>query len=218
MKGMDVSMSYSINESSMNFGVFDESRMVHWEKSKLYHSLGDKVRTVEFISLDQDGAINLVEAKTSAPREYIDPYTRDISEKFIHTLDLFMSVITGRQKDEYHEIPELFFSIDIAKVKIRLILVIKNQRLDTLIPVRNALNKKLTRYIRTWRLESIVLNEELAINNGIIPQQFEDMPEYDMAENGVPASNDYALISEEDVNTSETYTVENNYARGVGGA
>lgn len=159
---------YLIHESGMNFGVFDAERMIHWEKSKLYRSLMDKVRTVEFISIGKDGALQLVEAKTSAPFDYIDSYTRDISEKFMHTLDLFMSVYIGRQQDFYHEFPETFLSLDITSVKIRLILIIKNQRLNALMPVRNALNKKLTAYTKTWRLESIVLNEALAVTNGFV--------------------------------------------------
>ena len=38
-----------IKESEMNFGVFDEADLFHIEKSGIYKSLGDGIKTVEFI-------------------------------------------------------------------------------------------------------------------------------------------------------------------------
>ena len=38
-----------IKESEMNFGVFDEADLFHIEKSGIYKSLGDGIKTAEFI-------------------------------------------------------------------------------------------------------------------------------------------------------------------------
>ena len=49
-----------IKESEMNFGVFDEADLFHIEKSGIYKSLGDGIKTVEFIlKYHQKGYLHL---------------------------------------------------------------------------------------------------------------------------------------------------------------
>lgn len=137
-----------IIESNMIFGDFEEDKVFEIEKSKLHGKAGNGIKTVEFLLLRNENELNFVEAKSSSPRptkqntirfnEFID----EISDKFIHSFNLFYSAILGRNK-VYGELNNNFFELDNSRIKFKFILVIKGHDIEWLLPISDALKRKL---------------------------------------------------------------------------
>ena len=165
----------TVTESGMQFGPFDQDDIFYWEKSKLFTTFGAGTKSVEFICLDKENAFCLLEAKTTAPnpegpkgQEGFDEYLEEISEKFIHTFDLFMATWIKRYDDKDHEMPSNFLAQDIGKITIKFLLVIKESKELWLRPINDALNRILLRYRKTWRIKVAVLNEDMALSERLI--------------------------------------------------
>ena len=160
-----------IEESGMQFGPFDESEIFYIESSELFKSIKN-AKTVEFILRGTD-RLKFVEAKSSSPQNKpdtkmnFDSYIRDISDKFLHSLNLYCSAILERHQ-ESNDIPADFTTIDHSKIKILFLLIIKKSELDWLPPVNEALIKELSPYRSIWNLEVAVLNEEMAREHKLI--------------------------------------------------
>jgi len=159
-----------IVESGMIFGGHDESDLFHMEESPIREMLG--LRTVEFVLRHRDNEILLVEAKSSSPKpgnlEKFDDFIEEIRDKFIHTLDLYFSIIVNRQTAD--EMPAGFKTADYSSVKIILLLVINGHQIKWLPPIKDALKARLKRHIKTWLLDVVVLNHEQAFSHGLIQQ------------------------------------------------
>ena len=165
----------TISESGMKFGPYEEMDIINWEKSSLYKSFGVKLKSVEFICLDKKDAFCLLEAKTTAPnpqgpkgQKGFEEYIGEISEKLIHTFDLFISSLLGRYVDKEKEIPAKFLKQDLGKIKVKFLLVVKESKPEWLRPLNDGLNKDLLRYKKTWDIKAAVLNEEMALSKNII--------------------------------------------------
>ena len=153
-----------ISESNMTFGPFEESHIFHIERSELYRSAGEKVKTVEFLYSRNFSAISFIEAKSSSKKmtkdigigsnEFID----SVSEKFLHSFALYCSALLGRRESS-NDIPEELRKIDISQAAINFFLVIHGHREEWLSPVREALLKKLKPYRQIWNLNIFVLND-----------------------------------------------------------
>lgn len=165
-----------INESNMIFGDFEEDKIFQIEKSKLQKKIGNGIKVVEFIFLRNENELNFIEAKSSSPRptkqnvirfnEFID----EISDKFIHSFNLFYSAILKRNNDN-GEINNTFFELDNSKIKLKFILVIKGHDLKWLLPISDALNKKLSYQNTIWKSEVIVMNDTIAYKYNLIKAQ-----------------------------------------------
>lgn len=153
-----------IKESNMIFGPFDESHFFHLEQSELYKSIGENVKTVEFLYSRDFSAVSFIEAKSSSKKitedtetlsnEFID----SVSEKFLHSFALYFSALFGRHESS-NDIPEKLRKIDISQVTIKFFLVIYGHKEDWLAPIREALINKLKPYRKIWDLKIFVLNE-----------------------------------------------------------
>ena len=164
-----------INESNMIFGDFEEDKIFQIEKSKLYNKTGNRIKVVEFVLLRNENELNFIEAKSSSPRptsnniirfnEFID----EISDKFIHSFNLFYSAILKRNKD-YGEINNNFFELDSSKIKLKFILVINGHELEWLLPISDAIKKKLSYQNSIWKSEVIVMNDKLAGKYNLLKQ------------------------------------------------
>ena len=157
-----------IEESGLYFGDYEEIDFFHIEKSGLYADMGESIRTVEFIIKGDGTTILFIEAKSSAPHpgniEDFSKFIQDMSEKIIHSNDLFFSLILKRKPDKYSEFPLSFRNINYETARIKTILIINNFDFLWLSPIQVALKEKLKRIIKTWQLEVIVLNHELAFS------------------------------------------------------
>ncbi|MCM8712099.1 hypothetical protein M2651_13950 [Clostridium sp. SYSU_GA19001] len=156
-----------IIESNMIFGDFEEDKVFEIEKSKLHGKVGNGIKTVEFLLLRSENELNFVEAKSSSPRptkqntirfnEFID----EISDKFIHSFNLFYSAILGRNK-VYGELDNNFFELDNSGIKFKFILVIKGHDIEWLLPISEALKRKLSYQNTIWKSEVVVMNDKFA--------------------------------------------------------
>ena len=120
-------MSIIIEESNLLFGEYDESDIFRVEQSKVYKSLGANVRVVEFVLRHKNNEFILIEAKSSSPKpgsqDDFDVFIDEITDKFIHTIDLYFSLIIKRLDDIEHEMPLGFKAADYSNAKIKLLLI-----------------------------------------------------------------------------------------------
>ena len=169
-------MSFTIEESGMLFGPFEESSCYRIERSKLFQSVSN-CKTVEFL-WKKKKSVWFVEAKSSAPdtehiksdadaKERIDAFTQEISEKFLHSLNLYCAALLKRH-ERANDMPELFRTADYANMGILLILVIKGYSEKGLKSIEEILKRKLLAYVPIWRLEIKAINEQDAAKYGLI--------------------------------------------------
>ena len=94
-------------ESGMYFGDYPEDAFFSIENSSLHQSVGEGIKTVEFILLHRDKNIFFVEAKSSCPnaankdesitkQENFEKYYKEITEKFCDSLQMYLSIVTGK--------------------------------------------------------------------------------------------------------------------------
>ena len=72
----------TIQESGMTFGPFQEDQIYWIEKASAYKSLGQGIKSVEFVYKKNADKLFFIEAKSSSPnplRESIDNYIKDIA-------------------------------------------------------------------------------------------------------------------------------------------
>ena len=159
-------MSITICESGLKFGEYANDSVFHAECSSVYQSLGENVCTVEFILKKQADEFLLVEAKSGSPQpsnqEDFDKFIQRVYVKFAHAIDLFFSLVTKRLQDESNEMPVCFKEADFSVAKVKLVLVINGHKIGWLSPINEALKRKMKRQIKTWNLEVVVMNHELA--------------------------------------------------------
>jgi len=160
-------MSDVITESGMDFIADNVYRI---EKSEVYSNLGEGVKTVEFVRASGDNLL-FVEARTTFPNpnnpdignsERFVTELRDISEKFIHSLNVFSAIKIGVLHDraEYMILPE--------NVSLVFVLVIKSHKLEWCKPIEKELVAFLPRYIkRIWKPAVYVLNHDTAVKRDI---------------------------------------------------
>ena len=151
-------MADVISESGMDFII---SNTFYIEKSLLYTNLGEGVRSVEFVRVIRDNLL-FIEAKTTFPNpdnpgqeNYIQfqNETVEICEKFIHSLNLFSTVMIGTSKETFPDdftLPE--------KVILIFVLVIKNK-----------LYSSLSSYLKKiWEPTVYVINQDTAAKRNLI--------------------------------------------------
>jgi len=159
-----------INESGMAFGLYDSEYLFYIEESYIRKSLD--LRTVEFILGYKDNEVLMVEAKSSSPRPGnlmdFDEFINEISNKFVHSIDLYFSLALKRLNDSSRDMPDFFKKSDYSGIKISLLLVINGHRISWLPPIKDALKSQLKRHIKTWRLDIAVMNHEQARSYGLL--------------------------------------------------
>ena len=165
-------MSKVIVESGMSF-VTDN--VFHIEKSPLYIQLGECVKSVEFVR-SMGNKLVFVEAKSSFPNpnnptpnpgkrnktgiELFREEIADLSDKFIHSLNLYSSVDVGVAESRFP--PEYMPS---TKVTIMFVLVINSFDKSWCDEVERALLNTIRESIcvsRIWKPEIYVLTHEMA--------------------------------------------------------
>lgn len=161
-------MDRIITESGMNL-IADNA--FHIEKSNLYKKLQNSVKSVEFVRVKEDKLL-FVEAKTSLPNpdnpsadnpENFQIQIDDICKKFVHSLNLYSSIITGVTETV---LPTDFNVPD--KISIILVLIVKNHEARWCKPVKIKLIQSLPRYFKKiWTPAVIVINHETATKQNL---------------------------------------------------
>jgi len=159
-----------ICESGLTFGGYCKDALFRIEKSEVRKNLG--FRTVEFILRHKDNEILMVEAKSSSPKPGnqadFDEFIGEIYEKFVHSIDLYFSLIVKRLDGKTEEIPDFFRTADYSALEIKLLLVINGHAISWLPPIKDALKSQLKRHIKTWRLDVAVINHQQAASYGLL--------------------------------------------------
>ena len=162
-------MYSEINESGM---VFVADNALYIEKSDLYASLGNCVRSVEFVRA-KDEKLLFVEAKTSFANPN-NPNAKnvirfqseidEVCEKFIHSLNLFSSVkigVSGNAFDCNLVLPK--------SISLVFILVIQNHESKWCKQIQNRIKVSLPKYIiKIWKPVIYVINREIAIKRELV--------------------------------------------------
>ena len=152
-----------ITQSGMNFAA---DNTFHIEESLLYKSVGDGVRTVEFVRV-MENRLLFVEAKTTFanpnnPTEgnlsRFQSEIDQICEKLIHSLNMYSSVKVG-----VVDIPFSRGFVPPEKVSIVFVLVIKNHASEWCKPIYAKLVEQLPLYLKKiWKPDVVVMNHETA--------------------------------------------------------
>jgi len=154
-----------IEESKMLFE-FKEGQVFRIENSILQKSIGEGIKTVEFLVTLKEDEICFIEAKSSSPRptpenkEKFDTFINEISDKFLHSFNMYLSAILKR--NHYDEIPSALIDINKEKAAFKFILIIKGHKIEWLQPLKDAIYKKLLHQNKSWKNSVILMNEEIA--------------------------------------------------------
>lgn len=165
----------------MEFGVFQRENIFRIEDSKLQHSFGEGIKTVEFVLLMNKDKLLFVEAKTSCPNPEnryeskektvkFEEYFSDITDKFLDSLQMMLNVFLEKRNKYLDGIGLHITDKSIyPALKFRFVLVVKNARdITWLAGPKEELEARLLRWRKLWNVEVVVLNEELAVRYGIM--------------------------------------------------
>lgn len=172
---------YETIESGMTFGPYDKNDVFRIEKSELYQKVFiHDLRTLEFVIWHNENLVFL-EAKTSTPdyrntnesdekKKKYKKFINSIAEKFEDSIDLYFSLITGRQIDS--DFSEKLLKLDYSKINIVLVVVIKNAYGESLIHYKDKLNTMLKVKMKVWNIKNILfIDEEKAQEKGFVREK-----------------------------------------------
>lgn len=176
-------MGKIITESGVDFGKFEADNLFEIESSDLLKSLGQGIKTVEFITLQKKDNIIFLEAKTGCPNpdnkvkggkeaKKFHSFYNDIADKFIDSLQVYIASVLENY-DNIEEIGKNLLSITPLKnKKLTFVLVITADEIleDWLQGPKLELEERLKRYIKIWNVKIVVLNKSLAIQYGLTEQ------------------------------------------------
>ncbi|MBI9032056.1 hypothetical protein JEZ13_08675 [bacterium] len=161
-------MSKIITESGMKFGPFEDKYLYEIEKSKMVQTL--QIKIVEIIIYYKKSLIFL-EAKSSSPDPNqafsdrqcnFDEYIKDVSRKFINSVNIFVSICIKRNKDKISTELE---KIDFSTTNIKLLLVIKDHKMEWLSPINDALKFRLNDLCKSLNINPsniLTINDTMA--------------------------------------------------------
>lgn len=163
---------YTTIESKMVFGPFEEADVFEIEKSNVNQMIGEHIRTVEFVMCREENQILFIEAKSSSPqertsKERYDEFITEIVEKFVQSFEIYDTLRYNR----YHinkGMGEHLKQQEWDKVEIKFVLVIHGHEKEWLAPLREALIKNMSAYLKIWKSAVVVLNDEMAKRYNLI--------------------------------------------------
>ena len=167
-----------INESGMKFGPYPEEDLFQIEKSTQYTSrlMSKGIKSCEFI-IRRGKRILFVEAKTSNPKSIdgdgpvekkinYESYIDDIVTKMRESLDIYFSILL--KKSNQDDVGSNLRCANLNDREIRFVLVIKNAKKEWLPPLQEKLQKQLSHCNRIWKADTFVINEEMALEKGLV--------------------------------------------------
>lgn len=175
----------TIEESDAIFGPFHEADLFHIEKSEILEKLGSNIKTVEFVVVRKDNkALLFVEAKKSCPnsahrydsrerKQKYEKYFTDIVQKIEDSILVTLAAILGRYRSTDEIGKNMQGMTALAKRPLQFVLVLTNPEIDIswLSGPKAELEKRLLSIRKTWGLEVIVMNRELAEKYHLITKQ-----------------------------------------------
>lgn len=175
-------MNKIITESGVDFGPIQEDDLFYIEKSQIYHSLGDGLKTVEFIFLRNEGNnIILLEAKKTCPNERnrneseekllkYEEYFSEIAQKVEDSINIFVTSILGRHLPKDNLGRNFYKKIHMKSAKMKFFLVITDPDVqeDWLPGPKAELERRLLSLRKIWKLDIVVMNRDIARKKGLI--------------------------------------------------
>ncbi|GHV21613.1 hypothetical protein AGMMS49959_11040 [Planctomycetales bacterium] len=162
-------MAECFPEEGMSGMRFIRDDAFHIKISSAYRSVGEGIKSVEFIR-KKDDALLFVEAKTSFANpqnpESMDKFNseiNDICDKYLHSLNWLASVRMGVNRDK---LPDCFSVA--GEISLVLVLVIRTFKTEWCKPINAKLQQKLPSYFRKiWRPKIFVVSYDYAIKQGL---------------------------------------------------
>lgn len=160
-----------VRESEMLFE-FEENQIFLIENSRLHNEVGEGIKSVEFVVSLNEQEFTFIEAKSSSPKptkenqEKFDTFINDVSDKFVHSFNMFLTAILRRYHDE--TIPRNFLEMNKEQAVFKFILIIKGHQIEWLQPLQDAFSKSLLNMRKIWKSNVIVMNEEMARDYNLI--------------------------------------------------
>lgn len=170
----------TIIESGMTFGPFAKEDCYYLEKSTIYQQIQQDVKIAEFLLLRTNkatghSAVWVIEAKSSAPapnnQERFDEYLEEIRAKLTNALILGVATCLHRHPNADLELPDSFKTLNLTAIHFKLVLVINGFKDEWLVPLQEALSKKLRATVKIWALSPnavSVINDTMARKHGLI--------------------------------------------------
>lgn len=157
---------YTTIESKMVFGPFQEADVFEIEKSNVNQMIGEHIRTVEFVLRRKENQILFIEAKSSSPqertsKERYDEFIAEIVEKFVQSFEIYHTLRYNRYNTDV-SMGEHLVQQEWDKVEIKFVLVIHGHEKEWLVPLREALIRNMSAYLKIWKSAVVVLNDEMA--------------------------------------------------------
>jgi len=165
-------------ESGMYFIMEPREEICKIETTYLYGRVKNVgTKTVDYIRIRNLNQSNLtlawIEAKTTFAKPKssgFDAAIDDVVKKFVHSLELFASVMMNKILDDKSELEKFRHIYETASFQ--MILVVKTHKYEWLSRVQDALQSKLTRHCKIWNIEPnkdiLVFNEEGAAQHQLI--------------------------------------------------
>ena len=155
---------------------FAEDKVFQLEGTELHHSVGEGIKTVEFVTCLKENELIFIEAKSSSPRPIrdnrvrFDEFISEIADKFIHSFDLYLSALLERHRP--YTITNRFAEQDHSKEQYKFILVINGHQIDWLPPLQAALEKKILFHQKIWKSKVVLMNEKMARQYNLVKEEF----------------------------------------------
>ena len=175
----------TIEESGAIFGPFNEADLFHIEKSEILRKLGEKIKTVEFVVVrNYNQALVFVEAKSKCPNaansheneekeKKYEEFFHDVVQKIEDSIRVTLAAILGRYGISREVGQNMQGLTALAKRPLQFVLVLTDPKVkDDWLPSPKAeLERRLLSIRKTWGLEVIVMNRELAETYHLITKQ-----------------------------------------------
>ncbi|MFN9618437.1 MAG: hypothetical protein ACK55X_01830 [Synechococcaceae cyanobacterium] len=167
----------TIPESGLNFGPFDASGLLWFERSPVYLGLpsshGVKMAEFAWVKISGDRCMTyVVEAQASFPRPAnSEAAIQELKEKFANAMALIASLKAGLHAAHDTALPTSFQSHSMADLAHQLVLVIPDIPSEQCEGVRVLLARGLRSITSLWDLDDpaiVVMNRQIAIRQGLI--------------------------------------------------
>lgn len=156
-----------IEESGMKFDTFSKSKLFNIEKSKIVKNLGSGYKKVEFIALDKNNNVVIIEAKSAG---YIKSnesknYRKNIEhlvEKFENSINIFFSLMLRRQKNSGNEVGRELIEVDLSRSKVICYLIINGGKPEVCSQISITLQSELRKILDIYNIQIIAINDKMA--------------------------------------------------------
>jgi hypothetical protein len=156
-----------IEESGMVFRSLQSSNLYYIEKSEAYRRIGQGYKSVEFVYLREGGIIDFIEAKSGAPRlgkadsSDFDKFKASIVDKYLHSFQLFLSVLLGRNVRD--GLGQGIACCEFPNIRLRFLLIINDLNdVEALQTYQEVFRREMSKLLNIWHVTVMVIDDKRA--------------------------------------------------------